>query len=281
MLVQNSDRTVLETITAMYDACFQAEKKVADFILANPGQAVNANVSELANNSGVSDATVVRFCKHLGYEGYYQMRLLLSRDMGRRSYLANTTSHDETSVRGLFQGIADATMATAGATEEAVYLEAAKVIRDCTMVHLVAAGNTTSLCKDMGPRLERIGIRCTYSTLAEHYMSHINLGSSSEVVLAISGTGTSKYVVKALELAKQKGMKSIAITAYQYSPISRIADLLLLSAPQGKRENSMFRVSRLSEMIVLEVLSRILESTVENGNRTIIESEMFLSETKL
>ena len=56
---------------------------------------------------------------------------------------------------------------------------------------------------------------------------------SSEVVLAISGTGTSKYVVKALELAKQKGMKSIAVTAYQYSPVSRIADLLLLSPPRG------------------------------------------------
>ena len=170
--------------------------------------------------------------------------------------------------------------AAASATEEKVYLEAVDIIRKCSMVHLVAAGNTTSLCKDLGPRLERTGIRCTYSTLAEHYMSHINLGSSSEVVLAISGTGTSKYVVKALELAKQKGMKSIAVTAYQYSPVSRIADLLLLSTPQGKRDNSMFRISRLSEMMVLEVLARILESTMENGNRTIMESEMFLSGTK-
>ena len=169
-------------------------------------------------------------------------------------------------------------MAAASATEEKVYLEAADIIRKCSMVHLVAAGNTTSLCKDLGPRLECTGIRCTYSTLAEHYMSHINLGSSSEVVLAISGT--SKYVVKALELAKQKGMKSIAVTAYQYSPVSRIADLLLLSTPQGKRDNSMFRISRLSEMMVLEVLARILESTMENGNRTIMESEMFLSGTK-
>ena len=86
--------------------------------------------------------------------------------------------------------------------------------------------------------------------------------------------------VKELELAKQKGMKSIAVTAYQYSPVSRIADLLLLSTPRGKRDNSMFRISRLSEMMVLEVLARILESTMENGNRTIMESEMFLSGTK-
>ena len=75
-------------------------KKVADFILANPGLAVNANVSELANYSGVSDATVVRFCKHLGYEGYYQMRLLLARDIGRRTVITDMVNQDETSVRG-------------------------------------------------------------------------------------------------------------------------------------------------------------------------------------
>lgn len=77
-------KNVLITITEKYDEIFKAEKKVADFILKNPEVAVNANVSELANYSGVSDATVIRLCKHLGYSGYYQMKICLSRDMGSR-----------------------------------------------------------------------------------------------------------------------------------------------------------------------------------------------------
>ena len=117
MPVLDAEKTVLESITAMYDVCFQAEKKVADFILVNPGLAVNANVSELANYSGVSDATVVRFCKHLGYEGYYQMRLLLARDIGRRTVITDMVSQDETSVRGLFKSIAESALAAASATE--------------------------------------------------------------------------------------------------------------------------------------------------------------------
>ena len=47
-------KNVLITITEKYDEIFKAEKKVADFILKNPEVAVNANVSELANYSGVS-----------------------------------------------------------------------------------------------------------------------------------------------------------------------------------------------------------------------------------
>ena len=281
MAVQGTEKTVLEEITATYDDLFQAEKKVADYILANHEAAVNSNVSELANNSGVRDATVIRFCKHLGYEGYYQMRLLLSRDIGRRASALDSPDNAGTSVQSIFQHIADSALAAANATDEKVYRDAVELLRQCTMVHLVAMGNTTSLCQDMGPRLERMGIRCTYSILAEHYMHHIHLGSSTDVVLAISGSGSSKNVVKALNLAREKGMKSIAVTAFQYSPVSRLADYLLLSAPRGKSDTGLFRVSRLNEMMVLETLAIMLENSVISDDVDLVESEMFLSETKL
>ena len=281
MEVQGAGKTVLEQITSNYDELFQAEKKVADFILANLEAAVNSNVSELANSSGVSDATVIRFCKHLGYAGYYQMRLLLSRDIGRRINDESIPDNEGTSVQSIFRHIADTALAAANATEEKVYRDVVDILRQSTMVHLVAVGNTTSLCQELGPRLERMGIRSTYSILAEHYMHHIRLGSSTEAVLAISGSGTSRNVVKALDLAKKRGMKTVAVTAFQYSPVSRIADYLLLSSPGGSSDHSLFRVSRLNEMMVLEALVRMLENTITERDLDLVESEMFLSDTKL
>ena len=61
------DKEVLEVIKEEYDKIFSAEKKVADFVLKYPQKAVESNVSELAKQSGVSDATVVRMCHHIGY----------------------------------------------------------------------------------------------------------------------------------------------------------------------------------------------------------------------
>ena len=74
---------VLYVIRNNYRKIYAAEKKVADYVLQNPQDAINANVSELAKNSGVSDATVIRMCHHLGYKGYYQFRLLLAKEVGR------------------------------------------------------------------------------------------------------------------------------------------------------------------------------------------------------
>ena len=56
------ERDVFETIHKKYGEIFAAERKVADFILKNPETAVDYNVSELAEASGVSDATVIRMC---------------------------------------------------------------------------------------------------------------------------------------------------------------------------------------------------------------------------
>ena len=72
---------VIETIKENYQQMFAAEKKVADYILAYPEQVVSASVSELAELSGVRDATVIRMCKHLGYQGFYQMKINLARYM--------------------------------------------------------------------------------------------------------------------------------------------------------------------------------------------------------
>ena len=72
-------REVLQVIKDEYENIFAAEKKVADYVLKHPGRTVELNVSELAKASGVSDATVVRMCHHIGYTGYYQFRITLSR----------------------------------------------------------------------------------------------------------------------------------------------------------------------------------------------------------
>ena len=83
---------VIDTIKDNYQQMFSAEKKVADYILAHPEKTVSANVSELAELSGVSDATVIRMCKHLGYQGFYQMKINLARDLGQHQLCLLYTS---------------------------------------------------------------------------------------------------------------------------------------------------------------------------------------------
>ena len=96
-------KTVVEMIREKYNQIFMAERKVADFVLENPERAVNANVSELANLSGVSDATVIRFCKRIGFQGHYQFRITLSRDWENMGVLSERNEGRIKLPRGCFR----------------------------------------------------------------------------------------------------------------------------------------------------------------------------------
>lgn len=276
------ERTVIETIEAHYDKIFLAEKKVADFILENPDEAVNLNVSELANLSGVSDATVIRFCKHIGYQGYYQLKIKLSRDLGRKQ-VSNDELKDteENPINNLFQTFATNLLTIGRNFDEKVLLECVNLIKTCNQAHIVAVGNTSPLAQYMGFRLGRLGVKCTYHLLPEYFLNHVNLAEPGDIVIAISQSGTSKQVVQAMELAKERGLKTMAIVGYEYSPVSRSADYLLLSSAGEQPFNYYKHYSHLNETAVIEALLHFVTNEEIIAAHNADKPEIILSEYKL
>jgi RpiR family transcriptional regulator, carbohydrate utilization regulator len=281
--IMSEKKSVFETIKENYEQMFAAEKKVADFILQNPEKAVNANVSELANYSQVSDATIIRMCKHIGYQGYYQMRIYLSHDLGRKQADTGDMIMEETSgtLKELFSRIASNIFGISDYINIENLQACADLINSCNTVHLVAVGNTSPLIMDMGFRLGRLGIRATYNTISEYFFNHINLAKEGDIVIVVSHSGTSKQVVQAMELAKEKKLKIIAITGSEYSPVSNLADHLLLSKENKPLFEDYGKNSHLNEMAVIDALLYY----VSNGNMqldTDIDApEVMLAEYKL
>lgn len=275
-------KTVLEMIEEKYDQIYSAEKKVADFILENPEKTVNANVSELANFSGVSDSTVIRLCKHIGYQGYYQLRLSLSRDLGRTQNGSVPEQKEKVNnVSEVFQDYASKIVDIGKNIGEEKMQRCVDMIKGCNYLHIVAAGNTSPLAKYMGFRLGRLGIRCTYNELPEYFLNNVNLARKGDIVFAISQSGSSKHVVQALELAKEKGLEIIAITAYEYSPVSRLADCLLLSSVEKLPFDYYKSYSHLNETAVIDGIMHFVmnEAIIQESNADI--PEIILSEYKL
>lgn len=276
------NRTVIETIKKFYEQIFSAERKVADYILKFPEAAVDDNVSELANHSGVSDATVIRFCKHIGYQGYYQMRINLSRDLGRKQVVVPELENmGEDTVASLFQSYIANFITIGKNLSQDTLIESANVIKKSKQVHIVAVGNTGPLALYMGFRLGRLGVRCTYNTVTEYFMNHVNLADKEDSVIAISKSGSSKQVIQAMELAKEKGLKIIAITAYESSPVSQLADYLLPSGVKEGKFNYYKDYSHLSETAVIDALLYFVTNEEDINAKSADKPEMILSDNKL
>jgi RpiR family carbohydrate utilization transcriptional regulator len=279
-LDNTNGQTVIERIKEQYENIFMAERKVADFILENPEKAVDSNVSQLANLSGVSDATVVRLSKRLGYHGYYQMRICLSRDLGNAG-IGKETSAKKNVIVNIFQKFAKDIAAIGEKIDQQKLQQCATWIKECNYVHLIAVGNTSPLVEYMGFRLGRLGIRCTYNNLPEYFINSINLAQKDDIVFAISQSGSSKQVIQALELAKKKGLKTIVISGVAYSPVSRFADCLLLSNCEEKMFDYYKNYSHLKEMAVVDAVLEYVMDEDKIRSTASSDLEFILSENKI
>ena len=274
--------TVLDSLRGNYGALSIAERKIADFILNHPERAVSCNVSELANASGTSDATIIRFCKHAGYSGYYQLRIMLSRELGRIES-AQDAEQEQNTAAGMLQKYASDIASIAHHIDEKTIRSCARALEKCHYAHIIAAGNTTPLAQYTGFRLGRLGVRATYHELAEYYLNDLVMADDNDVVLAISQSGASKQVLKALELASARKITIIGIVGYQQSPVSRLADYLLPAVVPEQYFDYRKSHSHLYEMAVIDVLMEQItnDRKLQNLSTNMMMQEMLTSDSKL
>jgi RpiR family carbohydrate utilization transcriptional regulator len=66
-----------------------SEARVASFVLSRPHVVAELSIKDLSEAVGVSEPTVMRFCKAVGCVGYQELKRFLTRDLERRSTLTH------------------------------------------------------------------------------------------------------------------------------------------------------------------------------------------------
>lgn len=277
--------SVIENIKHNFEELFPAEKKTAQYILDHLEEVTLLNISQLAKKAHASEASIVRMAKHLGYNGFFQMRLLLSNDVAQKDSDMLNNAPLLTSEK-IFSACANRIRSLSSFISTNDLLCAAKLICEARICHIIGAGNTIPIASDLGFRLQRNGQSCMYSSLPEQYFNNIALGDSSDLVIAISRSGASAQVLKALSLAKKKEMKILVITADPNSQIMDFSDAILQINDTNEMHDQNVRAdSHLLELAVNDALIYVIKNYPlfnfdDKLPTQINDVELLLSETK-
>lgn len=275
------ERRVIDNIQKRQGSFSPTERKVAEYILRYPNQVTEFTVKELALASGVSEATVVRMCKHAGYSGYWPFRTMLARDMGMLNRAEYEKQDKKDIAKALFQKYQNMIKEISNNIDMEAMQEAARLIDACHEVHIIATGDNGTLAKHMSFCMGRIGVKSTYNGLADYYINTINLAEENDVVCAISKSGISKAVIKGAELAKEKGLKLIVITEYNNSKLAELADYVLLSKGDSTRFDYYKNYNHINELVVIEALIELVKNVDKIVEKGADELEFLMSEDKL
>src|SRR5690349_10241699 len=241
-----------------------ALQRVAEQVLSDPAAAARATIVELAERSGTSPATVTRFCRALGFEGYAELRLAIAGETGRAARAAGWAvdigreiQPNDPLERVLHQIMAADTRAlteTAALLDLAAVERAADAVAASSRVDIYGIGGSALVGAELQLCLHRIGLAAWWWTDVHNGLASAALLHTGDVAIGISHSGATRETIEMLAEAGSSGATTVALTSFPRSPLAEVADIVLLHAMQA----TTFRTDALSgrhpQLVVLDLL---------------------------
>lgn len=276
----NENQSVLGAICVSYHTFFDAEKKIADCIMERKADVVNMTVAELAAASGTSDATVSRFCRRCGFKGFQTLKLALAKEVMEEQQKAVQVSNEiDRQDKGqalqniLANKVAELTE-TVTMMDEDVLEEALKRLEAADTVLVAAVGNTIPVAMDCAFKLNQLGIRAVAASVWETEAAYAFNLTERDVLLIISNSGTSKRLYALADGAKKNGAGMMIITNNGSSPLAELCDCKLITATREKLLTGEFWFSRITAMLVVEILYLFLFTSKQDAAEHIRRHEL-------
>lgn len=216
-----------------------ALRRVAEHLLADLPAGAHSTIVELAERSGTSPATVTRFSRALGFDGYAALRLQLATESGRAAgegwdvAIGNEVAPGDPIDRvAAFVSGADvrAIRGTVAQLDLAIVKKVAGALAAAHRIDLYGIGNSATVAGELHLRLHRIGL-CSWAWAEVHDgLTSAALLGRKDAALAISHSGRTAETLAMLTEAARRGATTIALTNFPDSPIAQLADLVLTTA---------------------------------------------------
>lgn len=249
---------MLARIKAARESLRKSEQKVADVILVDPEESVQSSIQAIATRAGVSEPTVIRFCRALDCVGFQQFKIKLAQDLARRGtffYQDVTTSDSSKEMASkLLDGAIASLVQIRNQINEQALDEAIALYEQCRRVELYGSGGSAIVAEDAQLKFFRLG-----KPAIAYSDPHIQAASAAlldrdALVIAISHSGRSSDILKTVDIAREAQARVIAVTATR-SPLAQRSDVAL--TVDVTEDSDIFSPvkSRLGQMVVLDVLA--------------------------
>ncbi len=236
----------------------KSELKVADFILGQPDKVIHLRIVDLAENAGVSEPTVVRFCRAIGCDGFQGFKLLLAQHIAHSPSYEEFSLNEHDSAREYTIKVFDSAMDTLKKVRDSLdtrSIEAAvDVLQKARRVEFYGFGASSPVATDAQHKFFRLQIPSSaYSDPHIQAMSAMSL-QSGDVVVAISQSGRTQVLIDAMALVKETGATIIGL-APSNTPVAQDCDIALHIDVKEDIEKYTPLPSRMAHMAVMDILA--------------------------
>lgn len=241
-----------------------SERRVADLVLADPVAAVDLTITELAERCDTSVASVVRFCRTLGYSGYSDFRLTLASSVGREQVSLgrfgvsdsdiSATDDAESVVAKLAFHEAHDIETTAAGLDLAVLDAVASAIVTAPRTDIYGSASSGLTAADLQQKLHRIGLISYHWTDVHLALTSAAVLTPGCVAIGFSHSGRTIETADGLASARERGATTVLVTNFPGSPVAQQVDYVLATSATETRYRPGAMSGRIAQLAVVDFL---------------------------
>ncbi len=228
----------------------KSDKKLYAYTKDHLDEVMYHSLTELAEICHVGEATVLRFCRKLGFNGYQDFKLAAAQELS----LISRPHHDETYVEKIRSNMIDTLNDTYEVIDRETLDSVVRLIDQRKDVVIYGVGHSGISACDLKSRFMRIGKSVEVVTDPHFQMIRACSLDEESVVIAISLSGSTIDIVDAVSAAREQKATVVAITNYTKSPLTKLADHVLLTSGKENPMDGGSLVAKVSQLYVIDLL---------------------------
>jgi len=248
-----------QKVKGKYSKLRASEKRVADYILKNPEAITSISITTLAKECNTSETTVSRLCQSIDYSGYGEMKVAVTQYLAKSTLRTVPKDIQESDTINIvaeklnhhFTSALEHTFEMLSVPEMNRAIES---ILKAEKIYWYGVGGSGNIARIAYQLFIRAGIFTTAHDNSFMQATTAALLSQRDLAIGISHSGNAKDTVKALEIAKEKGATTIAITGNAKSAIASKADIILLTYSKEEPIYGDFMEAKISQLLIIDLL---------------------------
>jgi len=249
---------VIPRLEALKPSLSPVAGRLADFIIAHAAQVVHMSVTEVAEQAGSSEGSVISLCQRMGAKGFQQLKISLARELVQPiQFIHEDLERNDpvpTVVEKIFASGMQALQDTLKVLDSTAMARAVEIILKARRIEIYGIGSAASIAEDAHYRMLRIGLDCKAVVDSHIQAISASLTGPDVAVLTISHSGSTHETLAATRLAKEAGAATICVTNFGKSPIQAYADVLLQTMARETQFRTEAMTSRIAQLAIVDAL---------------------------
>ncbi|MEI3037893.1 MAG: MurR/RpiR family transcriptional regulator [Victivallales bacterium] len=236
---------------------------IAERIINYPEEVLQAKVSEFAERCHCDSAQVVRLCQKLGYDGFTSLKNriaveLLDPKRTLHRQIAEPATSFEQLKRNFSLNFTRTINDTLANLDEETVGQAVGLIRRARHIVVCGFGSSALAARDLRIKLVRIGYYAMFLDDAENIRSLVATLSKEDLLILISFSGDTPYILDNVRVAEKNGVPVLALTNYLHSPLAESASCVLPTTADEQRLRLGAMDSTVAQFLVIDLLSSFM-----------------------